>query len=192
MKSNLILELYKTQQSIEAFNGRVDELERKQQHYINHIGVECPKIKSRLNRLKTVFLPELEILYNNELSDIHRYGATRSGKYDLNIDHLFASACAYYDVLPFAVRSKCQKNEYVAIRQLVMSCENKLNNSSLSKSGDLFDKDHATVLHGIKAIRDRLFLKDKKSLKLQGFCEDYIIFENGIESNLLTILKKLL
>lgn len=54
-------------------------------------------------------------------------------------------------------RSKTRKQEVVIKRQLAMYILRKKSKMILSEIGDDFDRDHATVIHSVKEINNRLF-----------------------------------
>jgi hypothetical protein len=76
------------------------------------------------------------------------------------IDHLKSVLATAFDTTVEKINSKTRKREVVKARQLAMSILS-LDGRSLTETGDIFDKDHATVLHGKKAILNIIDTQDK-------------------------------
>jgi hypothetical protein len=83
-------------------------------------------------------------------------------------DYLFEQICFDKKFDPVEVRKQNKKRirEYVIIRQVSMTLNRLWLGSSLSVSGKPFSKDHATVLHSIKTVKN---LKDTD----KNFREDW-------------------
>jgi chromosomal replication initiation ATPase DnaA len=77
---------------------------------------------------------------------------------------------SFFDVAPAAVRSQIRTPAVVEARQTAMFFLHTLCNLGCAEVGRLMDRDHGTVLHAIKTVRNRcdvepLFKKCIESLK---------------------------
>ena len=75
---------------------------------------------------------------------------------ELAMEYELQKVCKEFNLDPEEVKAnyKCRKREYVVVRQISMTLFRLVVKSSLSKSGEIFNKDHATVLHSIKTVRN--------------------------------------
>ena len=65
--------------------------------------------------------------------------------------------CAHYEIDESAIHTKTRKREIVQVRQVAMYLAKKHTESSSSKIGQLIgNKDHATVLHACKIVKDQV------------------------------------
>lgn len=73
-------------------------------------------------------------------------------------DKVFQIICDYYgmDLDEFLSNFKCQKREYVKLRQIICYFLKEYTHLSLARIGLIFYKDHGTVLFGIKTINNLL------------------------------------
>lgn len=71
---------------------------------------------------------------------------------------VFQIICDYYgmDLEEFLANFKCQKREYVKLRQIVCYFLKKYTHLSLARIELIFYKDHGTVLFGIRTINNLL------------------------------------
>ena len=75
----------------------------------------------------------------------------------LTIEDIIAKVCAHYEIEEAAIHTKTRKREVVQVRQVAMFLAKKHTESSSSKIGQLIgNKDHATVLHACKIIKDQM------------------------------------
>jgi chromosomal replication initiator protein len=65
--------------------------------------------------------------------------------------------CAHYQIEEAAIHTKTRKREVVQVRQLAMYLAKKYTDASSSKIGQYIGKkDHATVLHACKMVKDQV------------------------------------
>ena len=94
---------------------------------------------------------------------------------------IFELACDYYKQNPTTVSKKNRKREYVQTRQIAMFLSKSLTKESLANIGrNIGDKDHATVLHACKTIKN-LIDTDKQVfidvMEIEKLCYFYVPFE---------------
>ena len=66
----------------------------------------------------------------------------------------------------YNIRSNNRKQEVVRGRQIAMYQIRKNTTLSLQEIGNIFNKDHATVIHALKVVQDIIDTRDKKYLYL--------------------------
>lgn len=87
--------------------------------------------------------------------------SVKAQKKSVTIEKIIDTVCSYYGVSQEDVMSKTRKANIVLVRQLAMYLAGKFTKMSTSKIGlYVGGRNHATVLHSIKQIQDRL-LTDK-------------------------------
>lgn len=87
--------------------------------------------------------------------------SVKAQKKSVTIEKIIDTVCSYYGVSQEDVMSKTRKANIVLVRQLAMYLASKTTKMSTSKIGlYVGGRNHATVLHSIKQIQDRL-LTDK-------------------------------
>jgi chromosomal replication initiator protein len=75
----------------------------------------------------------------------------------VSIDDIITKVCAHYEIEESAIHNKTRKREVVQVRQLAMYLAKKYTDASSSKIGQYIGKkDHATVLHACKMIKDQV------------------------------------
>lgn len=75
----------------------------------------------------------------------------------ITINDIIEKVCAYFKVDTSTMHSKTRKREVVQARQVAMFLSKKHTDSSLSKIGQLIgNRDHATVLHACKIVKDQV------------------------------------
>jgi chromosomal replication initiator protein len=75
----------------------------------------------------------------------------------LTIDDIIAKVCAHYEIEEAAIHTKTRKREVVQVRQLAMYLAKKYTDASSSKIGQYIGKkDHATVLHACKMVKEQV------------------------------------
>ena len=75
----------------------------------------------------------------------------------LTIDSIINKVCNYYHIDTSTIHTKTRKREVVQVRQVAMYLAKKYTDISSSKIGQLIgNKDHATVLHACKIIKDQV------------------------------------
>ena len=89
-------------------------------------------------------------------------GRVKLEKKDITINQIISCACEHYKVKEEDVLGKSRKANVVIVRQMSMYLAHKHTNMTASKIGIYVgNRDHATVLHGIKAIDGRLGVDQK-------------------------------
>lgn len=86
------------------------------------------------------------------------FGAVRNYHLPMAIDAdtIINQACRDFGVTVLALASKTRKREVVLVRQLCMAAIQRNTPLSLRSTGELFNRDHTTVIHAKKAINDHL------------------------------------
>lgn len=74
----------------------------------------------------------------------------------LNFEMIVDATAEYYHLNPDVIFSKSRVRDIADARQMIMYLSNKLTGLSSSAIGFKLNRRHATVLHGISAIKDRL------------------------------------
>lgn len=73
----------------------------------------------------------------------------------VTIENIISKVCEHYNIDESAIHTKTRKREIVQVRQIAMFLAKRHTDSSASKIGQLIGKrDHATVLHACKTIKD--------------------------------------
>lgn len=71
------------------------------------------------------------------------------------IESIISKVCEHYNIDESAIHTKTRKREIVQVRQIAMFLAKRHTDNSASKIGQLIGKrDHATVLHACKTIKD--------------------------------------
>lgn len=74
---------------------------------------------------------------------------------EITVNAVQNAVCDYFDIDQDMLHSRSRKREIVQARQLAMYLSREMTNASLSSIGtQIGGKDHATVLHAIKTVRD--------------------------------------
>ena len=78
-----------------------------------------------------------------------------ANKVEISIPEIQKTVCNYFKITPEMLLSKSRKRELVQARQIAMYLSKNLTNNSLTTIGaQTGGKDHATVLHACKTVRD--------------------------------------
>lgn len=73
----------------------------------------------------------------------------------VTIESIISKVCEHYNIDESAIHTKTRKREIVQVRQIAMFLAKRHTDNSASKIGQLIGKrDHATVLHACKTIKD--------------------------------------
>lgn len=81
--------------------------------------------------------------------------AVRCENKPITIDTIISKVCAHYNLDEAAIHTKTRKREIVQVRQIAMYLAKKHTDHSSSKIGQLIgNRDHATVLHACKMVKD--------------------------------------
>lgn len=90
-------------------------------------------------------------------------------KKELSIDYIQKVVCDYFDIDPKVLHARTRKREIVQARQIAMYFSKNLTNASLTIIGsEIGGKDHSTVLHAYKVVKD-LITTDKN---FKNFVDD--------------------
>lgn len=71
-------------------------------------------------------------------------------------ENIIDSVCKYFNVTPKELRMRKRNRELVDPRHICMYLIKMKTNMQVTKIGDLFDRDHTTVLHGVKSVKNQL------------------------------------
>jgi chromosomal replication initiator protein len=83
--------------------------------------------------------------------------AVRYEHKQLTLETIVSKVCEFYKVDESLLHTKSRKREIVQVRQIAMYLAKKHTEISASKIGHLIgSRDHATVLHACKIIKDQL------------------------------------
>ena len=75
----------------------------------------------------------------------------------VTVNDIIEKVCTYYKVDTSTIHTKTRKREVVQVRQVAMYLAKKHTDTSSSKIGKLIgNKDHATVLHACKIVKDQV------------------------------------
>ena len=75
----------------------------------------------------------------------------------VTIEDIIQKVCSHYEIEEAAIHTKTRKREVVQVRQVAMYLAKKHTDCSSSKIGQLIgNKDHATVLHACKIVKDQV------------------------------------
>tara|TARA_R110001606_G_scaffold9141_2_gene39864 strand:- start:541 stop:966 length:426 start_codon:yes stop_codon:yes gene_type:complete len=76
------------------------------------------------------------------------------------------------------MRSRTRVRGIVDVRQVTMYLVEKYTRLTLSKTGELFNRDHATVLHAKKRVKDAKNGYNEELRQIVDLCETSLITEN--------------
>lgn len=83
--------------------------------------------------------------------------AVRCENKPITVEEIIQKVCDHYEIDEPAIHTKTRKREVVQVRQVAMYLAKKYTESSSSKIGQLIGKkDHATVLHACKMVKDQI------------------------------------
>ena len=86
----------------------------------------------------------------------------------LSIEDIISKVCAHYSIEESAIHTKTRKREIVQVRQVAMYLAKKHTDSSSSKIGQIIgNKDHATVLHACKIVKDQVEVDKNFKLEIE-------------------------
>jgi chromosomal replication initiator protein DnaA len=81
----------------------------------------------------------------------------RLEKKQISVEMIQKAVCQYYNIEPTVIQMCSRKREIVQARQITMFLVKKYTNFSFSRIGKIVGKkDHATVLHACKTIKDQI------------------------------------
>jgi hypothetical protein len=94
--------------------------------------------------------------------------------------NLIIKVCNMYDVTPESLNSKTRKRKCVEARYVIFYILHKICRYSQQETGDIFGKDHATVLYGCKTIIDFISIDKQFEAKIERLI-DYTRYSFKIE-----------
>ncbi|WP_071145714.1 chromosomal replication initiator protein DnaA [Bacteroides ihuae] len=96
----------------------------------------------------------------------------------ITIDDIIGVACKHFELDPTMIHTKSRKREVVLVRQVAMYLAKKHTDFSSSRIGQLIgNKDHATVLHACKIVKEQCEV-DK------SFCSDIENIETSLKKKI--------
>jgi chromosomal replication initiation ATPase DnaA len=77
------------------------------------------------------------------------------------------AVCERLDVSFDEVRSPCRRQELVSVRYAMFHCLVRREKKTTIKVGSFFNRDHSSVVHGVKTWTNLLQVKDAKAWRIQ-------------------------
>jgi chromosomal replication initiator protein len=90
-------------------------------------------------------------------------------------DQIIAKVAAFYGMSNEDIRGKCRKQELVKARWIAMYFIRQQTDFTLNTIGDMFGRDHTTVIHALQTINDIMALHYETDFK-----EDFIKIQRFI------------
>ena len=88
-------------------------------------------------------------------------------------DSIIEKVAAFYGISNADIRGKCRKKDLVKARWIAMYFIRTKTDFTLKTIGDMFGRDHTTVIHALETIKDIMVLRYETDLK-----EDLIRVKN--------------
>ena len=113
-------------------------------------------MKKIKNYIIKILLKLILIISNENYTEIQKllFFYNRKSK-EISIDYIIKSICGYYGIKKEMLLNKTKKREIVQARQIAMHYAKIYTNASLTKIGlKIGGKDHATVLHACKTVKN--------------------------------------
>jgi len=76
----------------------------------------------------------------------------------LQLTKILTTVSNFYEIPADLIKSKTRKDEVVHARQVYMYLSKKYTNLSLSQISMVCNRDHSTVIHAIKVIKDQIYI----------------------------------
>lgn len=93
--------------------------------------------------------------------DVMKHTVKPKAQKVINFDMIVEATAEFYNINPDVIFSKSRLRDIADARQVIMYLSQKLTNLSSNAIGQKLNRSHTTVLHGIKAVEDRVnFTKD--------------------------------
>lgn len=93
--------------------------------------------------------------------DVMKHTVRPKAQKVINFDMIVEATADFYNLNPDVIFSKSRVRDVADARQIIMYLSQKLTTLSSSAIGHKLNRSHTTVLHGIKAVEDRInFTKD--------------------------------
>ena len=90
----------------------------------------------------------------NELASMNSIQIKPNGYYAVDADIMEGMVCQLWKVTKEDLRKKTKKREIAEARQVMMFYLHKVKGNSGAKAGKEFGKDHSTVLHACKTVKN--------------------------------------
>ena len=84
-------------------------------------------------------------------------------------DHCVSVACDFFKKNKSDLLAQVRFADVVKVRQIVMFAAVTQYEVSLAEVGRYFSKDHATVIHSVKAVRDQIEFNEKYAQEVQDY-----------------------
>mgnify|MGYP002516597862 FL=1 len=128
------------------------------ENVINFIAENVDESVRELEGIVNSLLAQ-SILFKREIDmDLAQRIVRKAIRYEnkpITIDSIISKVCAHYNLDESAIHTKTRKREIVQVRQIAMYLAKKHTDHSSSKIGQLIgNRDHATVLHACKMVKD--------------------------------------
>lgn len=104
--------------------------------------------------------------------DVMRHSIKRPEKKTINFDMIVEATADFYRLNPDVIFSQSRVRDIADARQVIMYLSHKLTKLSSTAIGQKLNRKHATVLHGISAIADRLPYSRETSEAVQKIEEE--------------------
>jgi len=78
---------------------------------------------------------------------------------------IISKVAAFYGMANSDIRGKCRKKEFVKARWIAMYYIRQQTDFTLNTIGDMFGRDHTTVIHALETIKDIMTLHYETDLK---------------------------
>lgn len=149
-------------------------------HFIaDHIKSHVRAMEGALSKIKIAMsLNAMETLSNEMLERLLKDLIEKEQTYKkLTVEDIQEVVARKYDVRKEDILNSVRTQSIVTPRQLAMYISRKYTSKSLKEIADLFDKKHATIIHGVKTIENRLDVDEELRHKL-----DEILSEFGLST----------
>ncbi len=104
--------------------------------------------------------------------EVMQHSVKKTEQKIINFDMIVEATADYYKLNPDVIFSKSRIRDIADARQVIMYLCHKLTSLSSSAIGQKLNRRHATVLHGISTITDRLPYTKELSLAIEKIEED--------------------
>lgn len=143
------------------------------------IDVIAHEITGSVRELETIVngLLTRSIMKNAPLSvdlakEVMSHVVKRVDKRPVNFEMIVESVSEYYNLNPDAIFSKSRLRDIADARQLIMYLCHKLTNLSSPAIGSKLNRKHATVLHGITTIKNRISYSHELAAAIDSIVKD--------------------
>ena len=163
MKAAIYCRLSKEDEELEKDgSGRESESIQNQKSMLIHYAVEkgydiyqiyCDEDYSGVDRARPAFNRMIDLPLTKQV--VSR--VVKLEKKQVSVESIQDVVCKYYNLELAVIQTNSRKREIVQARQVTMYLAKKYTDSSFSHIGKIVGKrDHATVLHACKTVRDQI------------------------------------